>query len=140
MDDLGTNVEHMDRLYLWRAGKRGHRVHIENPETERAYCQVENCGGKPLDGRGAEVPAGRRICGNCIDLAGRNETDYRELSLAVLMGERLAETEPELFASAVAPKPRERKQPARPVSRPKGRKPKRSNVKYPKPFDDDLPW
>ncbi len=129
-----------DKLYLWRASKRGHRVHIENPETERAYCQVENCGGKPLDGRGAEVPAGRRICGNCIDLAGRNETDYRELSLAVLMGERLAETEPELFASAEAPKPRERKQPAQPVSRPKGRKPKRSNVKYSRPFDDDLPW
>ena len=139
MNDLGANTEHVDRLYLWRASKRGHRVHIENPETERAFCQVENCGGRALDGQGTEIPAGRRVCGNCIDLAGRNETDYREPDIRVLLGERLADVEPELFASAVAPKPWKRKQPARPASRPKGRKPKRSNVKYHKPFNDDLP-
>ena len=98
VNDLGTNVEHMDRLYLWRAGKRGHRVHLENPETGRTFCQTENCGGKPLDGRGAEIPSGRRLCGNCLDLAGRNETDYREPDIRVLLGERLAEVEPELFA------------------------------------------
>ena len=137
MDDLG----HMDRLYLWRVRKRGHRVHIENPETERAYCQAENCsGGKPFDGRGVDIPPGRRLCGNCTDLAGRNEADYREPDIRVLLGERLAEVEPELFASTVAPKPQERKRPTRPVNRPKWRKPKRSNVKYLRPFDDDLPW
>lgn len=139
MDDLRANTEHMDRLYLWRVRKRGQRVHIENPETARAYCQVENCGGRALDGRGADVPAGRRLCGNCIDLAGRHGADYREPDLRVLLGERLAEVEPELFASTVAPKPQERKRPTRPVGRPKGRKPKRSNVKYPRPFNDDLP-
>ena len=79
-----------DRRYLWRDRKRGHRVHIENPETKRAYCQAENCsGGKPFDGRGTEIPAGRRLCGNCADLAGRNEADYREPDIRVLLGERL---------------------------------------------------
>ncbi len=128
-----------DRLYLWRISKRGHRVHIENLRTGRAHCQVENCGGRPFDGKGAEVPAGRRVCENCADLAGRDEIDYREPDVRVLLGERLAETEPEFFPSAVAPKPWKRKQPAQPIHRPKGRKPKRSNAKYPKPFNDSLP-
>jgi hypothetical protein len=154
MDGLLTAAERMDTSYLWRARKSGQRVHIENPETARAYCQVENCRhGEPLDGRGAEVPTGRRLCGNCVDLAGRDKADYREPSLAVLMGERFAEDEPGLFASLVAPE-RERtdlissgrqskwkrgKQ-VRRVHRSKGRKPKRSTVKYPRPFNDDLPW
>ena len=130
-----------DRLYLWRVSKRGHRVHIENPETERAYCQTENCGGgTPFDGRGAEIPTGRRVCQNCADLAGRSETDYRELDIRVLLGERLAEVEPELFTGAVTPEPWEQKKQARPAHRSKGRKIKRSNVKYPRPFNDDLPW
>ena len=140
MNDLGANTEHVDRLYLWRASKRGHRVHIENPETGRAWCQVENCGGRPFDGKGVEVPNGRQLCGNCIDLAGQDKADYREPSLAVLMGERLAEVEPELFASTVAPKPRQRTKQARPAHKSKGRKPKRSSVKYARPFNDDLPW
>jgi len=142
MGDLGTNVDHTGRRYLWRADKRGHRVHIENPETERAYCQVENCGGRRLDGRGADIPPGRRVCGNCIDLAGRNEADYREPDIRVLMGERLAEVEPELFASAggPAPRPRKRGKQARPAHRSRGRTPKRSGVKYARPFNDDLPW
>ena len=154
MNDLGTSVEHMDRLYLWRVSKRGHRVHIENPETERAYCQVENCGGKPFDGRGTDIPPDRRLCRNCIDLEGRNETNYQEPSLAVLMGERLAETGLDLFASTRAAKPWKRGKPTRPAHRskrqcpklPNGapafhlRKPKRSNVKYARPFNDDLPW
>ena len=129
-----------DPLYLWRISKASHRVHIENPETARAYCQVENCGGKAFDGRGPEIPDGRRLCQNCADLAARNEVDYGEPSLAVLLGERLAETEPELFASTVAPKPWKRGKQARPAHRSKGRKPRRGNVKYPRPFNDDLPW
>ena len=155
MDDLGTNIERVDRLYLWRASKRGQRVHIEDIATGRAYCQMENCGGKPLDGRGAEIPPGRRVCGNCIDLAGRNEAKYQEPSLAVLLGERLAETESELFyegrgksdvddrfghVSTVAPKPWKRGRQARPACRLKGRKPKRSTAKYARPFNDALPW
>ena len=156
MDDLGTNAEHMDRRYLWRASKHAQRVHIENPETERAYCQTENCsGGKPFDGRGAEIPTGRRVCQNCADLAGRSETDYREPDIRVLMGERMAETEPELFyegrgksdvddrfghVSTVAPKPWKRGRQARPARRLKGRKPKRSTAKYARPFNDALPW
>ena len=139
MGDLGTNAEHMHRRYLWRASKHGQRVHIENPETERAYCQVENCGGKPFDGRGAEIPPGRRLCGNCIGLEGRNEIDYREPDVRVLMGERLAEVEPELFTSAVAPESWGRKKQARPAHRSKGRTARRGNVKYPNPFNDDLP-
>jgi len=139
MDDLGTNAERMDRRYLWRAGKCGHRVHIENPETERAYCQVENCGGKPFDGKGAEIPTGRRLCGNCTDLAGRSEADYREPDIRVLLGERLAEVEPELFAGTVAPEPWKRGKQVRRFNRPKGRKPKHSTAKYLRPFDDDLP-
>ena len=100
-----SDLEHMDRLYLWRASKASQRVHLENPETGRAHCQAENCGGgKPFDGRGAEIPAGRRLCGNCIDLAGRDEADYREPDVRVLMGERIAETELGLFASAGAAK------------------------------------
>ena len=144
-----------ERLYLWRTSKRGHRAHIQNPETGRAYCQVENCGGKPFDGKGAEIPAGRRLCGNCVDLTGRNEADYREPSLAVLMGERMAETEPELFyegrgksdvddrfghVSTVAPKLWKRKKQAQPARRLKGRKAKRSTAKYARPFNDALPW
>ena len=140
VDDLGTNTEHMGRRYLWRAGKRGHRAHIQNPETGRTFCQVENCGGRPLDGRGAEVPAGRRLCGNCTDLAGRNEANYQEPSLAVLMGERLADVEPELFAGTVTPEPCKRAKQVRPARRSRGRKPKRSNVRYPRPFNDALPW
>ena len=144
-----------DRRYLWRASKRGNRVHIENPDTGQAHCQAENAsGGKPFDGRGAEVPAGRRVCGNCADLVGRDSADYSEPNIKVLLGERIAEVEPGLFAGGAAPRavPRtdltssdgrkkwERKNQARPVNRSKGRKPKRSNVKYPRPFDDDLPW
>ncbi len=134
-----SDLEHMDRLYLWRASKRGQRVHIENPETGRAYCQVENCGGRVLDGKGTEIPAGRRLCGNCADLAGRNKTGYREPDIRVLMGERLVGIEPELFASNVAPEPWKRGKQVRPVHT-RGRKFRRSTVKYPKPFDDDLPW
>ena len=96
MSDLGI-AEHMATSYLWRVNKRGHRVHIRNPETGRTFCQVANNGGKPVDGRGAEIPDGRRLCQNCAGLAGRERTDYAEPSLAVLLGERLAETEPELF-------------------------------------------
>lgn len=140
MNDLGTSAEHMSASYLWRISKRGQRAHIENPETGRAFCQVENCGGKPLDGKGAEVPAGRRLCGNCTDLAGRDKTDYREPDIRVLLGERLAEVEPELFPSAVVPEPRKRKKQARRVNRSKGRKIKRSKTKYPLPFNDALPW
>ena len=140
MDDPQTSTEYTGRLYLWRIRKRGQRVHIKNPETERAYCQAENCsGGKPFDGRGAEVPAGRQTCMNCTDLTGRTEADYREPDLKVLLGERLAETKPRLFPSAVAPKPRKRGKQAWAISRSKGRKPKRSPAKYPRPFNDDLP-
>ena len=155
IDDLQTNVERPDRRYLWRPNKRGQRVHIEDTATGRAYCQAENCsGGKPFDGSGAEVPAGRRLCGNCTDLAGRNDTNYREPSLAVLMGERLAEVEPELFdeggskwaagfpferACTVAPKPWKREKQRRQAHRSKGRGATRSEAKYPRPFNDDLP-
>ena len=127
-------------LYLWRASKRGQRIHILDSETGRTFCQVENCGGKPFDGRGAEIPPGRRLCGNCADLAGRNEVDYREPDIRVLLGERLVEVEPELFAGTVAPKPWKRTKQACPAHRSRGRKPKRRNVKYSKPFDDPLPW
>ncbi len=123
VSDLG----HMDRRYLWRANKRSRRVHIENPETERAFCQVENCSGRPLDGRGAEVPAGRRLCGNCADLAGRNETDYQEpesFASGAMLDLGLSDVQPE----------------RRPVHRSKERKPRRSTAKYPRPFNDDLPW
>ena len=149
MDDLGTDAEHMDRLYLWRAGKHGHRVHIQNAGTERTYCQVENCGGKPFDGRGAEIPSGRRLCGNCTDLAGRDtvknlragifksEADYREPSLAVLLGEQMAETEPELFVGTASSRTRARKKQVRPAH---SGKPRRNEAKYPRPFNDDLPW
>ena len=136
-----NNLERMDRRYLWRARKRGHRVHIENPETERAYCQAENCsGGKLFDGKGAEVPSGRRICGNCTDLAKRDRADYPEPILAVLMGERIAEAEPESLASPSPPKPWKWGNQAAPSYRPRGREPKRSTVKHPRPFDDPLPW
>ncbi len=140
VSDLGTGAEHMGTSYLWRASKPGQRVHIENPETGRSHCQAENCsGGKAFDSRGPRIPDGRRLCQNCADLAGRPEANYGEPSLAVLMGERLAETEPELFTSTVAPKSCKRGKPARAARRPRGRKPKRSNVKYAMPFDDDLP-
>ena len=139
MDDLWPNTERTDGPYIWRAGKRGRRVHILNLETSRTFCQIENGGGKPLDGQGAEIPAGRRLCQNCVVLARQIEVNYREPSLAVLMGERLAETEPELFVGTVAPEPWKRKKLARPVNRSKKRKPKRSTVKHPRPFDDDLP-
>ena len=155
MDDLGTDAEHMDRLYLWRAGKHAQRVHIENPETERTFCQVENCSGEPFDGRGSGIPDGRRLCQNCIDLAGRSEADYREPDIRVLLGERMAETESELFyegrgkrdtcvrfghVSTVVPKPSKRGKQARPARRSKGGKPKRSKTKYARPFNDALPW
>ncbi len=92
MNDLGT-AEHMGTSYLWRARKSGQRAHIENPETGRAYCQAENCsGGKAFDGKGTRIPAGRRLCGNCADLAGRDEASYAEPEVRVLMCERLAET------------------------------------------------
>ncbi len=247
-----SDLEHMDRSYLWQTSKRGRRVHLENPATGRTHCQVENSGGKPLDGRGPEIPAGRRLCQNCADLAGRGKAGhqdsdslasavtpkpwkltasdgrqksnvgspittpravtpgnqmvrqrglhggtygpaskgktftpdeiaayaqehggavsprpvkravrqivdggkYKEPSLAVLMGERLAETEPELFDGIMAPGPAaradrtfpaggkkwKRAKQVRRVYRSKGRKPKRSAVKDPRPFDDDLPW
>lgn len=127
----------MDTMYIWRIGKRSHRAHIENSETERTFCQVENCGGKPLAGKSTELPAGRRVCANCIDLAGRDRADYREPDVRVLMGERLADTDPELLAGIIAPKPWKR---GKQTNRSKGHRPKRSNVKYPRPFDDEIPW
>ena len=150
-----SDSEHMNGQYLWRTTKHAQRAHIQNPETGRAYCQAENCSGKPFDSRGGEIPDGRRVCQNCADLAGRNEADYREPSLAVLMGEQMAETEPELFyedrgksdvddrfghVSTVAPRPWKQKKQARRVNRSKGRKIKRSKTKYPLPFNDALPW
>ena len=137
-----------DPLYLWQTSKRSRRVHILDFETGRTFCQTENGGGKPLDGKGAEVPAGRRVCENCTDLASRNEADYQEPSLAVFLGERLAEEDGgkcivnDTFgqANTVAPKPRKRAKRARSARGPRGRKPKRSNVKYARPFNDDLPW
>ncbi len=141
MNDLGTGAEHMDTSYLWRAGKRGQRAHIQNPETGRAYCQAENCsGGKAFDGRGPGIPDGRRLCQNCTDLAGRDEASYAEPDVRVLLGERLAETEPEMFAGTVAPKRPKRAKRALSARTPRGRKSRRSNVKHPKPFDDPLPW
>ena len=154
MNDLGAGAESMDQSYLWRVTKRGQRAHILNPETGRAHCQAENCtGGRAFDGRGTGIPDGRRLCGNCIDLAGRLEPNYAEPDVRVLLGEKLAEVEPELFAGLVAPAPeqtnltsshrakkwKQGKQ-ARRGHRSKWGKPKRSNVKYSRPFDDDLPW
>ena len=131
MDHAPTSID--GTLYLWRIRKRGHRAHVENPRTGQAYCQAENCsGGKPFDGRGEEAPTGRPVCKNCAELLGRNKTDYREPDILVLMGERLAETEPELFATTAAPKPWTQ-------NRPKKHKPKRSNAKCAKPFNDSLP-
>ncbi|MCH8113094.1 MAG: hypothetical protein IH905_14265 [Proteobacteria bacterium] len=150
-----SDSEHMNGQYLWRTTKHAQRAHIQNPETGRAYCQVEKCGGKPFDGRGADIPDGRRLCQNCADLAGRSEADYREPDIRVLLGERMAETESELFyegrgksdvddrfghVSTVVPESRKRKKQVWPAHRSKARKPKRSNVKYLRPFNDDLPW
>ena len=117
MDGLITAAEHMGTSYLWRANKRSQRAHIENPKTGRAYCQAENCsGGKAFDSKGPRIPDGRSLCRNCTDLAGRDE--------------------PELFAGTGAPEqPKRRKR----VNRPKAHRPKRSNVKYVRPFNDDLP-
>ena len=90
MNDQGTGVEHTGRQYLWLSRKTNQRIHIESPATGRTFCQVENCGGRPLDGRGAEVPTGRRLCENCIDLAGRGKAGQRDSNS---------------LASAVTPKP-----------------------------------
>ena len=132
-----------DRVYLWQTGKASRRVHILNPGTDRTFCQTENGVGRPLDGKGAEVPAGRRLCQNCTDLAGRDETDYREPDVRVLMGERLdlrPTAEPDLFANGAAPKPWKRKKQVRAARRSKGRKARHSEAKHPRPFNDDLPW
>lgn len=148
-----NDLEHMDRLYLWQKSKRGWRVHILNPGADRTFCQTENGAGKPLDGSGAEVPPGRRLCQNCADLAERVEPNYAEPDIRVLLGEKLAETEPELFTGLVAPEPertgltsprRKRlwkrgKQPRR-AHKSKWGKPKRGKAKCPRPFDDPLPW
>ena len=137
MNDLATGAGHMDTSYLWRASKRGQRVHIQNPETGRTFCQEENCGGKAFDSRGPEILAGRRLCRNCSDLASRGEADYQEPDVRVLMGERLAETEPELFVGIAVPEqPKRRKR----VNRSKAHRPKRGHVKHHMPFNDDLPW
>ena len=47
---IEINAEHMGGWYLWRIRKPGQRVHIENLETERAYCQGGD--GWPAGGRG----------------------------------------------------------------------------------------
>ena len=86
-----------DRTFIWITGKSSRRAHIMNPETERTYCQTENVRRtKPLDGKGPEKPPGRRLCGNCLDLIERNESNFQEPSLGVLLGERLAEEGPDL--------------------------------------------
>ncbi len=137
-----------DRTFIWITGKSSRKAHIMNPKTERTYCQTENVRRKkPLDGKGPEKPPGRRACKNCLDLAERGVADYREPSLAVLMGERLVEEGlghaadasegPGLFDTT--PKPRERERLPRVVRCPEGRKPKRSKIKYDRPFNDDLP-
>ncbi len=153
MSEPGTDMDHTDRLYLWRANKGKQRVHIEDLTTGRTHCQTENVGGRPLDGRSAKVPTGRRLCQNCTDLEGRDESSYAEPDVRVLLGERMVEAEPELFASTMAPKPErtdltysdhrkkwKRGKQARRVNRPRQRKPGRSTVKHDRPFDDDLPW
>ena len=139
VSDPRASIERAGYLYLWRIRKRTARVHIENPKTGRAHCQAENCGGKAFDGKGAEIPPGRRLCLNCADLAGRIETDCQEPDVRVLMGERLPAL-PNVPLAAHSPKPLQRRKQARPAHRSKGHRPKRSNVKYHKPFDDPLPW
>lgn len=86
-----------DRTFIWITGKSSRKAHIMNPETERTFCQTENVRRKkPLDGKGPEKPPGRRVCNNCLDLIERNESNFQEPSLGVLLGERLAEEGPDL--------------------------------------------
>ena len=126
-----------DRTYRWEGRRPGRRVHVLNPETGRVWCKLENMKRKrAFDSEGTALPLGRRVCANCISLEGRDVTDYREPSLGVLPGERLAEEGPDLFTYVAAPKPRKWKRPARSAD---GQKPKRSKVKYATPFNDDLP-
>ena len=129
-----------DRTFIWITGKSSRRVHVMNPRTEQTFCQTENVRRKkPLDGKGPEKPPGRRLCNNCLDLIERNGTNFQEPSLGVLLGERLTEEGPDLFTINVVPEPKKRQRQVRPVHQPKGQKPKRSKIKYDRPFNDDLP-
>ena len=138
----------VDRVYRWEGRRPGRKTHILNPATGKTWCQLENMQRKrALDSEGTALPPSRQTCKNCRDLAERGVADYREPSLAVLMGERLDEEGLGHAADAsegaglfdTAPKPRERERLPRVVRCPEGRKPKRSKVKHARPFDDPLP-
>ncbi len=141
-----------DRTYRWERRRPGRRVHVLNPETGHVWCKLENMQRKrAFDSEGTAKPPGRKTCKNCLDLAEREagghpknngqpvySSEYQEPSLAVLLGERLAEEGPDLFVTV--PKAGKRERQARITRCPKGHRLKHSKVKYVKPFDDPLPW
>ena len=51
---------------------------------------------RAFDSEGTAKPPGREVCNNCLDLIERNETDFQEPNLAIILGERLAEEGPDL--------------------------------------------
>ncbi len=127
-----------DRTYRWEGRRPGRKVHVLNSGTGRVWCKLENMQRKrAFDSEGTALPPGRKTCKNCLDLAERGVADYREPDVRVLIGERLAEEGPDLFA--IAPKPRKLGRQARPARRAKGHKPKHSKVKHVRTFNDDLP-
>ena len=127
-----------DRTYRWEGRRPGRRVHILNPAMGKTWCKLENMQRKrAFDSEGTALPPERKICRNCLDLEGRNETDFQEPNIKVFLGERLAGVELDLFAPVVEPKKRKRQ--TRIIRHPKERKAKCSKVKYPRPFNDDLP-
>ena len=97
------------RVYQWEGRRPGRRVHISNPETGRVWCKLENMQRKrAFDSEGTAFPPGRMVCKNCTDLEERNEPDFQEPNIKVLLGERIVGIELDLFVDAPEPKKRKK--------------------------------
>ena len=54
------------QTYLWNRRKKSKRVHITGT-NDKSLCQIENSRTR-LNGRGSQIPVGRKLCANCKSL------------------------------------------------------------------------
>ena len=58
------------KKYCWRAKKRKAKFHLQNDDTGKTFCQIENSSAwKNVTAFSDEKPKGRNLCDNCRGLS-----------------------------------------------------------------------